>query len=583
MVKTHIIKTDVLVVGGGLAGIFASMRARELGADVTLVDKNYVGKSGSSHFATSFLVFNEEWGDDIKMWMDQIVRIGEYLVDQKWAERVLRDSYHRYLDLVSWGVPFYKKDGTEGQPRPGEEPIRRLPTVAGYRKTCLMADFGAKGKKLLILRNKLLEKGVRIIDKVMITDLVKHGNRVVGAVGFNITTGDLYIFNSKAVVIASGGSGFRSPRYGTEFNTGDGVAAAFRAGADVISMEFMNKIWVVKKCDSIVIDGPASHMGIGEDKRVNGLGEDFLKEPAIYPNAILWALEVHAGRGPIHHVPYNVDREYYKEAIRRYEEGPSTEGPWLMMLDRAGLDIFKEPIEEVLTLDPSTPFRGIRVNYRCETNIQGLFAAGDAAGTNVTGANYSALGLGMAHASVTGYIAGEEAAKYSAKVSLEEISNSEVDRAREEVYAPLQRPSGFTTEHVLLRVQQTLFPYEILMVMHERRLEAALAMIEFFRDHFLPRLKARDIHDLKRAHEIRNIVLIAEIQLRASIMRKESRGIFYREDYPFRDDENWLKWIIVRNVNGRMRLETLPVPKEWQGDLLEPYEKRYVLQYTRVG
>jgi succinate dehydrogenase/fumarate reductase flavoprotein subunit len=132
----------------------------------------------------------------------------------------------------------------------------------------------------------------------------------------------------------------------------------------------------------------------------------------------------------------------------------------------------------------------------------------------------------------------------------------------------------------LSRIQETIFPYEVLQVRHEKRLQAALTMIEFFRDHFLPKLKAFDLHDLKKAHEVRNLVLGAEMIIRASLLRKESRGCFYREDYPERD-ENWLKWIALKEENGMMKFWTVPVPKKSWGDISLPRDERYPLQYKR--
>jgi succinate dehydrogenase/fumarate reductase flavoprotein subunit len=104
-------------------------------------------------------------------------------------------------------------------------------------------------------------------------------------------------------------------------------------------------------------------------------------------------------------------------------------------------------------------------------------------------------------------------------------------------------------------------------------------MIEFYRDHFVPKMRAVDPHDLRNAHEVRNMVLGAEMMLRAALFRTESRGSFYREDYPRRDDENWLKWVVLKEDAGKMKLWTEPVPKEYWGDTSMPYGKRYPLQY----
>ena len=107
------VKTDVLVVGGGLAGCFAAIKAKEQGGEVTLVDKGYVGKSGQTPFASGYAVFNPEWGHKLGAWMNQVNTIGEYLNNREWTETVFKDSFARYRDLVSWGVEFFKTDSGE--------------------------------------------------------------------------------------------------------------------------------------------------------------------------------------------------------------------------------------------------------------------------------------------------------------------------------------------------------------------------------------------------------------------------------------------------------------------------------------
>jgi succinate dehydrogenase/fumarate reductase flavoprotein subunit len=570
------IKTDVLVIGGGLAGCFAAVRARELKAEVTLVEKNYVGKTGCSHYARDFMVFKEEWGDNFDEWMQQISQIGEYIADRRWDEIILRESYPRFRDLISWGEPFYKKDGTVGFPEPGEEPFRLAFRKTKYRRTAVISKFGAR-HKMLIARKKVIDSGTKILDRVMITDLLVKEGCVIGAVGFHTGTGEFYVIEAKATVISSGGLGFRSAGYGRQFNTGDGVTMGYRAGATLTSMEFGQGMYVVKDCDSVIIDGPVAEIGQKRDRVTNAYGEEFLKEIPHVPINILWAIEFHRGRGPIYHEAYGIDREKFKEQLKKYNE--TAEGPWITMLDRAGLDIFKDRFEQYMTFYGNFFTGGLRVNTNCETSVPGLYAAGDASGTNFTGPTYAALGSGMAGASVTGYRAGQHAAEFSQKVKKLEINESEVTDCRKSVYGPLDRGGGFSPQHVLNRIQQTIFPYEIRIVMHEKRLQAAITMIEFFRDHFIPKLRASDSHDLRNAHGVRSMILGAEVMLRTALFRTESRGWFYREDYPRRDDKNWLKWVMLKKEDGKMKIWAEPVPKEYQGDTSLPYEVRYPLQY----
>lgn len=223
---------------------------------------------------------------------------------------------------------------------------------------------------------------------------------------------------------------------------------------------------------------------------------------------------------------------------------------------------------------------GLRVNTDCETNIPGLYAAGDSSGTNFTGPTYATLGSGMCSAAVTGHRSGTNAAAFALKSSQLGVSQAEADSFKELIMSPLERKSGFKPEHVLLRIQQTILPYEVRQIMHEKRLEAALTMFDFFRDHFLPKTFALDSHELRNYHEVRSLITGADIMLKTAINRKESRGWFFREDYPHRDDKNWLKWQIVKqDENGQVSIHTEDVPEEWKGDLSLPESERYLLQY----
>jgi succinate dehydrogenase/fumarate reductase flavoprotein subunit len=120
-----------------------------------------------------------------------------------------------------------------------------------------------------------------------------------------------------------------------------------------------------------------------------------------------------------------------------------------------------------------------------------------------------------------------------------------------------------------------MIPYFILFIKHEKRLQAALTIVEFLRDHLVPKLIAKDSHELRLAHETKNMVLNAEMILRTSLFRTESRGQHYREDYPRRDDPAWLVWVKLQEEQGWMKLSKEPIPKQWWPDLSKPYEERY--------
>lgn len=214
----------------------------------------------------------------------------------------------------------------------------------------------------------------------------------------------------------------------------------------------------------------------------------------------------------------------------------------------------------------------------CSTGIPGLFAAGDALGNMQSGAVYAAIGMALCGASVTGARAGWSAAEYALQADEPEIGSDEVPRLKEAVYGPLVRKGGFGPRWVTQVLQNTMVPYYIMYIKHGDRMQAALTLVEFLRDHLVPKLVAEDPHELRLAHETRNMVLNAEMRLRASLIRTESRGCHYREDYPLRDDGNWLAWVLLREQDGRMVTLKEPVPEEWQPDPSLSYRERYPFQ-----
>ena len=188
-----LIETDVLIIGGGMAGLFAAIKAREEGVDVMLVDKNYVSRSGSTAFAEGdYSVCNPAWGHDLKAWMTQATTVGEYLNNPEWTEITLRESLDRYKDFLAWGIK--PKEAADGSV------LRfRRPVGFGPLECCFL---GRGWTFLPAMRQQALKVGVLIMDRIMITDLLTREGTAVGAVGFHTRTGDFYEFSAKAVVMS---------------------------------------------------------------------------------------------------------------------------------------------------------------------------------------------------------------------------------------------------------------------------------------------------------------------------------------------------------------------------------------------
>ncbi len=533
----RVVKCDVLVIGGGIAGCMAAIKAQEAGAKVVLVDKGFVSRTGQSPYVDSHLVFNEEWGDDLEEWHESIREIGEYVNHPVWTKIGLVDSYERFKEFTEWGVDWSKNDDGSY--------YRRL-SFMGKTKTIFMGPIQIP----TLLRDKVKESKVRILDRTMIAELIKQDGRLVGAVGFSWKTFKLTIFKAKAVVMATGASGLKPPSWPIHNLTGDGDAMAYRVGAEILGKEYVdphptsamepaNFNFKFKFGGKKLED-----LGPPQGKLVNANGDEVKRRGTLFPDM---EFEVHEGNAPLMFHPKREDLEPQE----------------MVGGGAAGMAVHKS--EGIWPADTD-----------CSTAVPGLYAAGDSLGTMATGAAYAAMGLSSANCSVTGHRAGQAAAKYSLQVDDVEIDSAMLEEIKKQVLAPTERNGGFKPRWVIQNLQNIMMPYYIMFIKKGDRLQAALTMVEFVRDHLVPKMYATDTHELRLVHEARNMALISEMRLRSSLFRTESRGCHYREDYPYRDDANWLAWTLIQqNDDGEMHLFKEPIPQENWPDFAIPYEERY--------
>jgi len=536
MASDRVIECDVLVIGGGIAGCMAAIKAEEAGAKVVLVDKGFVSRTGQSPYVDSHLVFNPEWGDNLDEWLSSMAQIGEYVNHPEWTKIGLVDSYERFQEFTEWGVEWKKNDDGE---------YYRRPSNLGVTKTIFMGPIQIP----TLLRDKVKEHQIRILDRTMIAELLKQDGRLVGAVGFSWKTYKLTLFKAKALIMATGASGLKPPSWPIHNLTGDGDAMAYRVGAEILGKEYVDPhpTSAMEPANfnfNFKFGGKTNdELGPPMGKIVNAEGDEIKQRGTLFPDM---EFEVHAGRAPLTFYPNRKDLEP-REMVGGGASGMAVhkaEGIWPADTD-------------------------------CSTCLPGLYAAGDSLGTMASGAAYAAMGLSSAHCSVTGARAGSAASLYAQQTEDVTIDPALLDGIKEQVLAPTVRVGGFTPRWVIQNLQNIMMPYYVMFIKHGDRLQAALTMVEFARDHLVPKMYATDNHELRLAHEARNMVLISEMRLRSSLFRTESRGCHFREDYPYRDDANWLAWTLMKEEEGQMKLFKEPIPKEYWPDFSIPYEERY--------
>jgi succinate dehydrogenase/fumarate reductase flavoprotein subunit len=574
MAEEYLIETDILIIGGALAGLFTAIKARDEGVSVTVVEKNYAGKTGGAVFAHNTSFFNPEWGHNLKDWMTQIAETGDYMNNPELTEITLKESYDRYQDLVDWGIKL---------PRDKDGKLILLPAKKG-----VLEAYNVEWREVLpFLRSKAIKSGAKIMDRIMITDLLKQDGRIVGAVGFHTQTGDFHVFKSKATVLCTGTGTLGLDEQHPGLSTYDGEALAYRAGAEVSGKEFTisglgaysyagtgygiygdrkegnAKISLEGKKIKTLPEPGWSHLCMYIDKHVDSQG--YKVNRSTFPTSI------HLGRGP---VIWNLDDATQDEIDNIFKAGKP-------VVDVTKRGLYYAPIRfegyvgwavHGATGVSSTDNNG-------GTNLPGLFAVGDVYNSKAVGAKYPHGGFGTRNAMVIGTRTARSAAEFAKKSGKVTLDSKQVSGLKAAAYAPLERQSGFDPRWVKLQLKTITHPYYVWVIKHGDRLKAALTLVEFVKNHLTPMIYARDIHGLRLAHEAKGAVQCIEMMLQASIFRTESRGVHYREDFPFRDDPKWLAEVKIKDKDGKMELVRAPLPRKWWPDLKIPYSKRYPLEY----
>jgi succinate dehydrogenase / fumarate reductase flavoprotein subunit len=548
-------ETDVLIVGGGGAGCYAALRARDFAENVLIASKGYVGPgSVSATLGGGINICFPE--DDKKLWMEELVERGEYLNDQEWVKIQLEEVYPLAMQLDQWGTSYglkiFEKDARgKFSRRKARGNINTITTVIN-------------GFPLMeTLRRKVLERKIPLVERVMVTDLLMKNGRPVGALGFDYRQGEFILFKAKAIVLAGGGCSFKislcSPAAAC---TGEAQLMAYEAGAILRNID---QAMSQSNPKAIEMHGMTLFAGVG-GKFLNGLGEEFMLryDPKVGSRARLTKLvigmakEVEAGRGPIY-MDMTGTSAADQEMLRSVLPEP------MRAFASANIDPFKEQIPWTpVIFGTQTHGGGVHIDTRCATNVPGLYVAGDTSCTPEHG-TWSITGLNIAFAVLSGYRAGEFASEYAKHVAgdgNEADTKEQVRQSIARITKPIKRVQGVSPDDLVQRIWQIITPYEVCYLRNEERLAGALKKLEALRDEMLPQVWARDPHELAKASEVRSMVAIAEIIVRSVLFRKESRGFVFREDYPMTDNLNWLKWIMVQKEGEHMKVwaEEFPTP-----------------------
>jgi succinate dehydrogenase flavoprotein subunit len=552
--ETH--EHDVLIIGAGGAGLRAAIEALNQGARVGVVCKSLLGKAHTvmAEGGLAAAMANVDKADGWKPHFRDTMRGGKLLNNWRMAQIHAQEAPDRVRELEQWGALF---DRT-----PTGDILQRAFGGHTYKRLCHVGD--RTGLEMIrTLQDRGVDLGFDVFMECTVTKLLKDGERVAGAFAYWRESGRFVTFRAKTVVVATGGIGKSWAVTSNSWEcTGDGMALAYEAGAELLDMEFVQfhptgMVWPPGVKGILVTEAVRGEGGILR----NNNGERFMEkyDPKrlelstrdVVARSIY--TEVKEGRGSPHGGAFLDISHKPAEYVRR--KLPSM---YHQFKDLADVDITKVPME----VGPTCHYvmGGIRVDAEtAESSIRGLFAAGEAA-AGLHGANRLG-GNSLSDLLVFGRRAGLAAAKYAQTASLPTLDAGQIEQAEQEVLAPFEHTDGenpYSVHHDLQETMQNLVGIfrvdedlrKALAELEKLKVRAAKARVEGSRM-FNP--------GWHLSRDLKCMLTVSEAAATAALARKESRGAHSRLDFPKTDEEVWGKKnnVIVRK-GDQMALFEVP-------------------------
>ena len=555
----------MVVVGGGVAGCVAAIRAAEAGASVIVVDKvRSIRRSGDAGrgcaFLTTYLDLGEAW-DTPESYAQWYCDIADGLVDMSVAWPVAIEPLPACCQLLDQiGVPLQKADGSYDR-------VERM-----WAPGPIVLKFEGEHLKPRLAERVRSTPGVQVVGGTHVTSvLLDDGKRAVGVAGFDVRSCAFEVFRAGAVVLAAGNAErviFNSPAR-TPFNTyhvpyhgATGFALAARAGAVAANLEFLGTFLFPRGFAT----GAMGNLLEAGGRLINAHGDLVATMPDTDERSFgvgivgKGAREIIAGRGPLY-----VDCTHFDDdAVARLRSYISYDAPlFLEFLDQSGMDIQRDPIEFELfngVWSATGSPKGVVVDRSAQTAVGGLFAAGDLA----------TPAYALAGSLTSGWVAGQSAAQWAMAADAPRLDREQVDLERQRILEPLDR-TGPSWERFERELQDVMTRF-VGVARNAGGLRQALSSLGSLGE-LGATVGAGNGHELLRSHEAFDLCLFDEMMAAAALERDESRFSFvlghHRTDHPAPDDQRWIGVAVLVGHDGRSPTVTTHVPTpEWRSERL---------------
>ncbi|MGE0591847.1 MAG: fumarate reductase/succinate dehydrogenase flavoprotein subunit [Vicinamibacterales bacterium] len=581
---------DVLVIGAGGAGLRAAIEAAGAGVTVGLICKSLLGKAHTvmAEGGMAAAMANNDDRDSWKVHFADTMRGGQYVNNWRMAELHAKEAPDRVRELEGWGAVFDRTpDGRINQRNFG-----------GHRYPRLAHVGDRTGLELIrTLQDHTIYLGVTVHMEHTVIELLTDANGVSGAVAYDRERGRFHLFTAKAIVLATGGVGraFKITSNSWE-GTGDGHALAYRLGAELIDMEFIQfhptgMVWPPSVKGILVTEGVRGEGGVlknsqGRRFMFDDIPDNYKPQTASDPEegwrytqgdksarrppelltrdhvARCINREVKAGRGSPHGGVF-LDIAWIREKLGNSEEHIKRKLPSMyhQFKELADLDITKEPME----VGPTTHYimGGIRVDGDSQmSTIPGLFAAGECA-SGINGANRLG-GNSLSDLIVFGKRAGEYASQFARSRKAVQVDPAQVEVIMKGSLEPFERGTAGENPYKVQEDLQETMQANVGIVRLEDEMQTALTALDGYweRASRVGTLGHREYHaGWHTALDLRNLLAVSEAITRSAIERKESRGGHFREDYQEKVEAfGSVNIMVKRAADGSMQVTRIPIP-----------------------
>lgn len=546
-IPDKIIETDVLIVGGGVAGCVAAVKAKERGVDVTLLEKASLRRSGGAAAGMDHIATVPNAGISISDIVTQVCDDGVYppifakkgLSNPNLFYVAWKDTKKRLRELEEWGISLRWDDGEYYWVPSGR---------TGGMTTIRFHGLHFKPQLAAAVR----KRGVRVLERTMGVDLLRQGERVVGTAALNVRNNDFIIIKAKATIVATGMvQRIFNPEDGAPWKNkmmyhwcptgaGDAHAMALRAGGKLVNMEFSS--WFSRLIDDKTLMFGSLTDGDGMSTRIVNARGDVVCENA-FMSLEKYVEQEEQGLTPLYFdVPSNPEDHQLKREIATADERTVS----LKYIRDRGWDYrtHRWELHGTKPLALTKNLAAIVTDETFRTTVEGLFGAGDCvqAGGAVTGA------IG------TGFITAENAAAYAKNVGSPVLDEDQVLRVKERVFAPYRVKDGADPLEFETKIRMITERYAGIF-RSEGKLREGLSRLSDVRKDWLYRIGATTPHELMRAMDCHNLIDLAEVHFKSALMREDTRASFYRKDFPDRNPEWDGKVVFAYLRDGEVVLE----------------------------